>query len=162
MTLWNVMWPRRASLGKYGSVHAVSEVSLGCSLGHPGPITLSFSSPFTGYLPVIRHFIFMVLIKFYWYWAREQVFIVRTAAQSSCGLIFIHIYYFECPGYIYTSSGVTTCYSYITHNFPVLFSKDFNNYTTFFGCFRTCSRCCVVLQGYFLSCPRSHCGISTK
>ena len=33
----------------------------------------------------------------------------------------------------------------------------------FFGCFRICSRCCVVLQGvFFLSRPRSHCGISTK
>jgi hypothetical protein len=31
---------RRASPGKYGSAHVVSEVSLGCSLGHPGPITL--------------------------------------------------------------------------------------------------------------------------
>ena len=31
----------------------------GCSLGHPGPITLSFSTPFTGYLPLSRYFIFM-------------------------------------------------------------------------------------------------------
>ena len=32
----------------------------------------------------------------------------------------------------------------------------------FFGCFRICSRCCVILQGCFLSHLRSHCGISTK
>jgi hypothetical protein len=32
-----------------------SEVPLGCSLGRPRPITLSFSSPFTGYLPLSRH-----------------------------------------------------------------------------------------------------------
>jgi hypothetical protein len=31
---------RRASPGKYGSAHVVSELSLGCSLGHPAPITL--------------------------------------------------------------------------------------------------------------------------
>ena len=30
------------------------------------------------------------------------------------------------------------------------------------GCFLIFSRCCVVLQGCFLSCLRSHCGISTK
>jgi hypothetical protein len=36
-----------------------SEVPLGCSLGRPRPITLSFSRPFTGYVPLSRHFIFM-------------------------------------------------------------------------------------------------------
>jgi len=36
-----------------------SNVTFGCSLGRPSSITLSFSSPFTGYLPLSRHFIFM-------------------------------------------------------------------------------------------------------
>ena len=31
-----------------------------------------------------------------------------------------------------------------------------------YGSARICSLCYVVLQGYFLSRPRSHCGISTK
>jgi len=35
---------RRASPGNYGSAHARSEVPLRCSLGHPDPITLSFST----------------------------------------------------------------------------------------------------------------------
>ena len=35
---------RRAYPIKYGSAHARLEVPLGCSLGHPGPITLSFST----------------------------------------------------------------------------------------------------------------------
>ena len=35
---------RRVSPGKYGSANARPEVPLGCSLGHPGSITLSFST----------------------------------------------------------------------------------------------------------------------
>jgi hypothetical protein len=54
---WNVT--RRASPGRVECAHPWSEVPLGCSLGHTGPINLSLSNPFTGYLPLSRHFIFM-------------------------------------------------------------------------------------------------------
>jgi hypothetical protein len=41
--------------GTFSPEMTSSEMPLSGSLGRPRPITLSFSSPFTGYLPLSRH-----------------------------------------------------------------------------------------------------------
>jgi hypothetical protein len=45
--------------GGEGCAYAWSEVPLGCSLGRPRLSLSTRTSPFTGYLPLSRHFIFM-------------------------------------------------------------------------------------------------------
>ena len=102
-------------------------------------ILLSFSSPFTGFLPLSRHFIFIITL-----------FIsIITFLTKVCHRHHHHLHH-------HLSKSSASYYHFLALSLVIFPLFYFHNYIIYFNnrfhlrCFRIC---CVVLQG----CPRSHC-----